>query len=392
MRNRTQIRSVLAGVLLAGLGVLACEDEKAVTSPGPAETGSEGAAAPVGASAAGIIPLPVNQTYTGTGTAFRLVHGPASDGFGYPTAVFLNGTYSPLVVTHTLESGFFSSRPAISASNDAAGSAGSFFITPTSNGSAALTASTVGTGSAGFFRISNSSSSAAALNAITNGIGPAINATAGRNYALTASTTALTGNVASFRILSLSNGGTAVVATTSGKGFAIQAAATGSSAIAGKFTANGNFAGDFVGTTKGVRITTNLGGAGLQVINGSKNAVVTTPSGARALYSEEATEVWFSDYGFGKLENGRARILIDPGFAQTVSLDQPYHVFVQPYGDAELYIADRTSLGFVVRGRSGDPSAEFGYRVVAKRQGFEAHRLERAPWADGSAALDGHRD
>ena len=113
--------------------------------------------------------------------------------------------------------------------------------------------------------------------------------------------------------------------------------------------------------------------------------MVSTASGARSLYSEEASEVWFADYGFGRLENGRARILIDPGFAQTVNLETPYHVFLQPYGPAQLYVEERTSLGFVVRVKDGDPNTEFGYRLVAKRLGFENSRLERASWADGMA-------
>jgi hypothetical protein len=32
--------------------------------------------------------------------------------------------------------------------------------------------------------------------------------------------------------------------------------------------------------------------------------------------------------------------------------------------------------------KDGDPNAEFSYRVVAKRLGFEEKRLEPAPWAD----------
>jgi len=146
----------------------------------------------------------------------------------------------------------------------------------------------------------------------------------------------------------------------------------------------GGFAGVFLATTtigRGVLIQTQ-GGAGLQVVGGSKNAVVHTPSGAKALYTEESSEVWFTDYGFGTLEHGRARILFDPSFAQTINPAEPYHVFLQSYGDAELYVQERTPLGFDVALRGGDPKAEFSYRIVAKRLGFEGKRLERAPWAD----------
>ena len=128
------------------------------------------------------------------------------------------------------------------------------------------------------------------------------------------------------------------------------------------------------------------GGAGLQVVGGSKNAVVRTPSGAKALYTEESTEVWFTDYGFGRLANGRVRVLLDPSFAQTINPDEPYHVFLQARGRAELYVGESTPLGFEVVLKDGDPNAEFSYRIVAKRLGFEQKRLEPAPWLD---RLDG---
>jgi hypothetical protein len=118
------------------------------------------------------------------------------------------------------------------------------------------------------------------------------------------------------------------------------------------------------------------------VVGGSKNAVVGTSTGARALYAEEATEVWFTDYGFGKLTNGRAWVPLDVTFGEAVSLDEPYHVFLAAYGDAELYTARRTFSGFEVVLCDGDPSTEFSYRIIAKRKGFERARLERAPWAD----------
>ena len=129
------------------------------------------------------------------------------------------------------------------------------------------------------------------------------------------------------------------------------------------------------------------GTTGLTVSGGSKNAVVATSEGARLLYTEESSAVWFTDYGFGRLTDGSAFITIDPLFAETVNLDEPYHVFVQAYGDAELYVSQRTPLGFEVRLRAGDPGVEFSYRLVATRRGYEDTRLERAPWADDDPNL-----
>ena len=69
----------------------------------------------------------------------------------------------------------------------------------------------------------------------------------------------------------------------------------------------------------GVWITANSGKSGLTVYQGTKNAVVDTHDGGRLLYTEESTEVWFTDYGFGKLAGGVAQVGIDPIFAQTVN-------------------------------------------------------------------------
>jgi hypothetical protein len=93
------------------------------------------------------------------------------------------------------------------------------------------------------------------------------------------------------------------------------------------------------------------------------------------LYAEESSEVWFADYGFGRLQNGRAIVPIDSLFAQTVSLQQPYHVFLQAYGDSALYVSNRTNTYFEVRGAA---DIEFSYRLVAKRLGFEGKRLDAA--------------
>jgi hypothetical protein len=152
-------------------------------------------------------------------------------------------------------------------------------------------------------------------------------------------------------------------------------------------TASG-WAGAFMAEhSNGVTIGTPSGQTGLSVSGGSKNAVVATDDGARYLYSEESTGVWFTDYGFGALEGGEAIVTIDPIFAQTVNLDRPYHVFVEPYGPASLYVTDRTPTGFTVRAREGEPDVEFSYRLVATRLGYEDHRLERAPWADDDPHL-----
>lgn len=147
------------------------------------------------------------------------------------------------------------------------------------------------------------------------------------------------------------------------------------------------WAGYFISTGHGVSISAATGKVGLTVMGGSKSALVATTDGARALYCEEASEVWFVDYGFGRLVDGVTVVEIDPTFTQTVNLTEPYHVFLQAYGDAGLYVSSRTGESFEVRLGEGDPAVEFSYRLVAKRLGYEEQRLTRAPWADNDANL-----
>ncbi len=239
--------------------------------------------------------------------------------------------------------------PAVSGKTYGTGPAGAFHTPALDNTSPTVKATTYGRGPAGSFEIHSAGSSSPAIVAKTVGAGPALTAYVSG-----------TGRGASLHIANSGSAGAALYSRTDGTGWA----------------------GEFRGTSNGVRIITSSG-AGLQVLGGSKQAVVATPSGGRSLYTEESAEVWFTDYGFGRLEDGRARILLDPVFAQTIASEAPYHVFVQSYGDADLSVRERTALGFVVVFRGGtDRAAEFSYRVVAKRRGFERTRLEPAPWAD----------
>lgn len=142
------------------------------------------------------------------------------------------------------------------------------------------------------------------------------------------------------------------------------------------------WAGHFTSVSNGVLIYSLPGKTGLVVHDGSKNASVPTSDGDRLLYSEESTEAWFSDYGFGQLQDGFALVKIDPVYAETVNLDKPYHVFLQAYGDAELYVSKRAANSFEVWAtrESIEQNTEFSYRIVGMRLGYEDHRLEFAPW------------
>ncbi len=129
-------------------------------------------------------------------------------------------------------------------------------------------------------------------------------------------------------------------------------------------------------------IVGNLRIEGNYVATGTKNAVVPTSTGTREMYTEEATEVWFADYGQATLSDSVVWVPFDGTFAETIESDRPYHVFLQAYGDASIYVSRRTADGFEVRVR-GDRSTvqplDFSYRLVAKRRGYGDRRLKAHP-------------
>ncbi len=113
---------------------------------------------------------------------------------------------------------------------------------------------------------------------------------------------------------------------------------------------------------------------------GTKSAVVQTQDyGWRHLYAVESPRVLFEDVGTAQLINGRAVVIIDPTFVQTVNLNEPYQVFVTPLGDCGLYVTEKTGTSFTVNALDGRTcSLEFDYRIIAARLGYEEVRLAPA--------------
>lgn len=115
---------------------------------------------------------------------------------------------------------------------------------------------------------------------------------------------------------------------------------------------------------------------------GSKPAIVDTSSfGSRKLYAVESPEVWFEDLGSASLTDGDATVAFEPIFAETVNLEEEYHVFLTPLCEEPLllFVTEKIATGFAVRGvtLNNEPShCAFDYRVAAKRRGYEDVRLE----------------
>ena len=119
---------------------------------------------------------------------------------------------------------------------------------------------------------------------------------------------------------------------------------------------------------------------GNMTASGTKSATVRTSDyGQRLLYAVESPEVWFEDIGTATLKNGAITIKFEPIFAETVNLNEDYHVFLTPLGDCAVYVAEKTPTSFTVKAMGGQMcSIAFDYRIVAKRAGYETTRLAPA--------------
>jgi hypothetical protein len=120
-------------------------------------------------------------------------------------------------------------------------------------------------------------------------------------------------------------------------------------------------------------------GGGSMSCTGPIKSLVSSAGGARTVetYAMQSPENWMEDFGSGSVVNGHATVSIDPAFAEMVSGDASYKVFLTPNGDSKgLYVTAKTANGFEVRESSGGTSSlSFDYRIVAKRAGYEAQRM-----------------
>ena len=163
--------------------------------------------------------------------------------------------------------------------------------------------------------------------------------------------------------------GTVGVSTTSIGVYASNSAPGVPALYAENTAGSGQLAGYFSG---GVVVTGNF------QVNGAKAAAVKLRDGSMAMmYSQEAPEPYFEDFGRAQLSGGRARVALDADFASLVVLGN-YMVYLTPEGDTRgLYLAQRDATGFEVReAQGGTSNVAFTYRVVAKRKDIPGIRLE----------------
>lgn len=113
----------------------------------------------------------------------------------------------------------------------------------------------------------------------------------------------------------------------------------------------------------------------LDITDVKAKLVTTEDYGKRRLYCYETPTPSFGDIGEGTIdETGYCYIYLEPIFAETISNDVDYQVFLQNYGIGSSYVYSKTSNYFVVK---GDPGLHFAWEIKAKQLGYSQYRLDK---------------
>ena len=107
-------------------------------------------------------------------------------------------------------------------------------------------------------------------------------------------------------------------------------------------------------------------------VSTTKHRVLETQYGKIGMNAVESCDALFEDVGDGKTdENGECIITLDAVFAETISLDIMYQVFLQKCGEGDLYVAEREENYFVVK---GTPNLTFCWEIKARQKGYSKDR------------------
>ena len=126
----------------------------------------------------------------------------------------------------------------------------------------------------------------------------------------------------------------------------------------------------------GIKYNANAGGGGgtnFKVIGNGSNStlIMDNEKKPRILFSSEAPEILFEDYGIGQLQNGETYIPIDEILKEAIYVDDkhPLKVFIQLEGDCNgVFVTEKTKDGFKVKElASGTSNTKFSWHIVANR-------------------------
>lgn len=118
-----------------------------------------------------------------------------------------------------------------------------------------------------------------------------------------------------------------------------------------------------------------IAGGSMQVY-GAKNRIIETENYAERLqYCYETPTPMFGDIGEGAIDKtGKCYVWLDDVFAETIDTDVQYQIFLQAYGEGNVYVNERSPSYFVVCG--APPGLAFGWEIKAVQKGYDTVRLE----------------
>jgi len=144
----------------------------------------------------------------------------------------------------------------------------------------------------------------------------------------------------------------------------------------GGYFEGGNINGSPSFAYAGIKYNTNnngTSGTDYKIIgNGTNSTIIKDKKNtSRILFSPEAPEILFEDYGTGKLINGSVTINIDSILSDAIYVDEkhPLKVFIQLEGDCNgVYVSNKTAKSFTVNElANGKSNTPFSWHLVANR-------------------------
>ena len=160
------------------------------------------------------------------------------------------------------------------------------------------------------------------------------------------------------------------LSTTGSGSFSGSLSVGGTETVNGKLTGAKNFEFDGSGLINTIKGSLIVYGDVSQNVTELSNTAADTP--VALAYSPAYASPTLSDVGTGKTSSdGTCYVSIDATLVQAASETAEYVVFLQAEGDGSLYIAEKQSDYFVVR---GTPNLAFAWKIEAAKTGTEPVR------------------
>ena len=160
------------------------------------------------------------------------------------------------------------------------------------------------------------------------------------------------------------------LSTTGSGSFSGSLSVGGTETVNGKLTGSKNFEFDGSGLINTIKGSLIVYGDVSQNVTELSNTAADTP--VTLAYSPAYASPTLSDVGTGKTgSDGMCYVSIDATLVQAASETAEYVVFLQAEGDGSLYIAEKQTDYFVVR---GTPNLAFAWKIEAVKAGTETVR------------------